>query len=1080
MKLLLLRALAASGLLLAGSQQPAPTAELTPGQPLERQIAGASADQFTLELPAGWFIHVRVDQLGADVALRLVDPTNLVMAERDRAWASADPEPVSVVTRVGGRHLLTVTAKDPAGSTGRYRIQLKDRRPATDGDRRREQAERRTEEGHRLQAPSTLDQAIPHYEAAREIWRELGETEWLARTLMQLGWAHRYRGSLDAALTVLSEVVTLWRSLGDESNEAVALNVIGMTHLQRGNARDALEVETRAVRLAERAGNMEAYAAALGNLAAVYWKLGDRKSEVRYLQQAIEANRKLGPRADLETLLHNRGVTLTDFGEYQEALVNLREALNLSRGKKNRRSEAAALNSIAQVYHYLGLPREALDYHQQALAIRRTDQDRAGIGQSLNNIGLVHRALAQRSEAQKVFEESLQLTREMKNRAGEATVLQNLGVLAYQQRDFDRSQVFLQDALRIADELGNLASQASISRHLGYLLAARDDYPGAEQFLRRGIDLSRQVRDPVTEVSALQELALVAARKGALTDARAHLETATSLIESRRRLLLGDAFRAAFLSTSAGVNADYIEILMRLHEQEPGQGHDGRALEAVEAFRARSLLDSLQEARVDVSRDLNATQVAKVRDLQLRIDMAAREESDLLAARRQDALGPLRATLSRLLTELNELRGQLQTENPRVAGLTGAQPLRLPEIQSQLLDAQSVVLEYSLGRDRSFLWVVTPTALHSFVLPPGDQIEALARTLHDQIATRNRRASGDTAAAWRLRVNRTDAAMRQTLAVLSKMLLEPAGALLGGKRLLIVASGALQYVPFAALPAPGRPDPLVIAHELVLLPSASTLSAIRRERVGRPPSRSAMAVVADPVFASDDIRLTARPVTSRPRESGSSGEDDAGASLRAASGSGPLTRLRYSRDEALAIMALTRPADRMVALDFSANRETVMNARLEGYRAIHLATHGFVNSDHPELSGLVLSMVDESGKPMDGFVRLHQIYNMNLPVDLVVLSACQTALGTEIKGEGLMSLTRGFMYAGASSVVASLWKVDDQATAELMKLFYRQLLGSPNRPAAYALRAAQIELRKQPRWHSPYYWAGFTLQGDWK
>jgi CHAT domain-containing protein len=169
----------------------------------------------------------------------------------------------------------------------------------------------------------------------------------------------------------------------------------------------------------------------------------------------------------------------------------------------------------------------------------------------------------------------------------------------------------------------------------------------------------------------------------------------------------------------------------------------------------------------------------------------------------------------------------------------------------------------------------------------------------------------------------------------------------------------------------------------------------------------------------------------------------------------------------------------MLALDFKASRATITSKELSQYRILHFATHGIVNLEHPELSGIILSLVDESGRPQDGYIRLHDIYNLNLPADLVVLSACQTGVGKQIRGEGLMTLTRGFMYAGAARVVASLWKVDDLATAELMGKFYKEMFTNGRQPAD-ALRAAQIELSRDKRWQSPYYWAGFILQGDWR
>jgi CHAT domain-containing protein len=265
-------------------------------------------------------------------------------------------------------------------------------------------------------------------------------------------------------------------------------------------------------------------------------------------------------------------------------------------------------------------------------------------------------------------------------------------------------------------------------------------------------------------------------------------------------------------------------------------------------------------------------------------------------------------------------------------------------------------------------------------------------------------------------------------------------------------------------------------HEIVHLPSASTLAVLRRELAGRQPAPKTVAVLADPVFSADDGRV-------RPAATGhemTAGDRTRSELTRALNDvRGEIARLLMTRDEAQAILSFTPPNMRLEALDFRASRATSSSWELSQFRIVHFATHGLLNSQHPNLSGLVLSLVNENGKPEDGFLQLHEIFNLRLPAELVVLSACQTGLGKEIKGEGLVGLTRGFMYAGAARVAASLWKVDDAATAELMKLFYQRMLRDGMRPAA-ALRAAQIEMRKRPKWNAPYYWGAFVLQGEWK
>jgi CHAT domain-containing protein len=327
------------------------------------------------------------------------------------------------------------------------------------------------------------------------------------------------------------------------------------------------------------------------------------------------------------------------------------------------------------------------------------------------------------------------------------------------------------------------------------------------------------------------------------------------------------------------------------------------------------------------------------------------------------------------------------------------------------------------------------------------------------------------------------------------MILGPVANRLGTKRLLVVADGALQFVPFAALPKPGGGGPVIAAHEVTHLPSAAALVLLRSETLHRPLPPSRVAVIADPVFDKDDARLAVR-VKKQPRslvskgltaatEERRSASSDEGRILRAARAAGltddefRFPRLVLTRHEANDIARLAGPGQVMKAIDFKASRATVMSPEIGNYRILHFATHGLLDAESPELSALVLSLVDEGGEIQNGFLRLHEIYDLNLRADLVVLSACQTGLGKEIKGEGIIGLTRGFMYAGARRVVASLWKVDDDATAELMKLFYEGMLKRGESPSA-ALRAAQLAVRKQPQWRSPFFWAAFTLQGEYR
>jgi CHAT domain-containing protein len=466
-----------------------------------------------------------------------------------------------------------------------------------------------------------------------------------------------------------------------------------------------------------------------------------------------------------------------------------------------------------------------------------------------------------------------------------------------------------------------------------------------------------------------------------------------------------------------------------------------------------------------------------------------------------DEIKAVEKEIGNLTVEYQETEAQLRTMSPAYAALTQPQPLSAKEIQQQLLDPDTVLLEYSLSEDRSLVFVVTTDSLQAFDLPKKAEIEGQARRAYQLLTERNRDVKDESGAQQEKHWARAEQSYHSAAAELSRMVLDPVAEQIRGKRLVIVADGALHYIPFAALPEPGvaESQPLAVNHEVVSLPSASVLALIRQERKDRKPAAKAVAVLADPVFDRQDPRVgggssarsmpvaMARGVRSKtPLDDLLSVPTSAGMLTRSAADLGlqrggqlMLPRLRFTRQEASAIYEATPFGQGMKAVDFQASRATAISPELANYRIVHFATHGLLNSQHPELSGLVFSLVDKNGKPQEGFLTLQDIYNLNLPTELVVLSACETGLGKEISGEGLIGLTRGFMYAGASRVVASLWKVSDVATAELMAEFYRSMEKDGLAPAA-ALRAAQVTMWKQKRWKAPYYWAAFQIQGEWR
>ncbi|HTC94710.1 MAG TPA: CHAT domain-containing protein [Terriglobales bacterium] len=633
----------------------------------------------------------------------------------------------------------------------------------------------------------------------------------------------------------------------------------------------------------------------------------------------------------------------------------------------------------------------------------------------------------------------------------------------------------------------------------------------------RGQESRTWVLDPAVHgsgIQARQNVTSSAAPKHAQDRAAAIYQKALNAFEAQPpRMARSEEFRSGILDKYAAYYQDYIDLFV-------GHGDAEHAFQALERLRARTLLETLAAAGVDISRGVAPELVSRKRALQKSLSIKANRRLHLLGdAQKQDLLAALNRQIDQLLAQSRDVEKQIRESSPSYAALTEPEPLTARQVQEDLLDSDTLLLEYFLGKEHSFVFAMTPESLHVYQLPPRAQIESSCRQLYELLRASTAEPRIESADHSTIETRNRD--VWNAAASLSQMVLGPAALELQGKRLLIVSDGALQYIPFAALPAPGPlPEgsenptslPLVVEHEMVKLPSASVLAVLRQEQAGRTPAARTVAILADPVFDKNDDRVRAKinvRRSSQPSRTASLSvtEPSGGNRPEIVAGVGGhawhlqlahsqqdveswdteskttrelyFSRVVYTRREAMAILAVTPAGEGTAALDFDASRATALDPRLAQFRFVHFATHGMLDSERPELSGLVLSLVDERGNQQNGFLNLQDIYNLKLPADMVVLSACETGLGKEIKGEGLIGLTRGFMFAGAGRVVSSLWKVNDQATAELMQRFYRAIEQEGLRPAA-ALRKAQIEMWKQNAWSHPYFWAAFELQGEWK
>jgi CHAT domain-containing protein/tetratricopeptide (TPR) repeat protein len=1029
------------------------------------ELAGGGRRSYVVRVHVGQLTRVVVDQRGIDVSWTLRAPTGEPVAAVE-AGGSCGAASLLAGGEVAGDYQLELRAAEADAAAGRYEITLEDARPAAPSDDQRLAAQKACSEGveqRRENTASSRRRAVARLETGLALWREVGDTAQQMVALFELGAVSAELGENAQAGVFFERALPLVAGLADRRWESVLLKGIGEAAALTGGALKAIDSLRKAQALMGAAGDRRGELETLIDLGFAQDLLGRKDLALEYDEQALALSRAIGDRSNEGTVLNNIGSIRDTLGERQQAIAAYKLALPL----RDAAGRAETQNNIGVLYASLGDAGSALDYLERALKAVRALGHRDEEARMLHNVGATHADLKQTAQALEAYGQALALFRQLGDSRGESGVLDRLGLLYHTTGDQLRAFEHLEKALAIRKAHGDRANVAitlhglaqvhRVLGHAGRALALEDE----------ALALSREVGLREVEASILHERALLQGAAGDLAGARESIEATIILVEELRSRAPTPDLRTSFLAAVHSYYECDVDVLMRLHGERPKEGWNARALEASEQGRGRSLLDLLAEADVDLRQGVDVALLARERSLRQRLGAAAERQLQGLAGQRGDGAAALAREIQTLATESEDVRAEIQQTSPRYAELMQPRPLGVAEIQAELLDDDTMLLEYALGEERSYVWAVTPAAISSHELPPRREIEAAALRLYQQLTERGG-GSG------------SGLAYRGAAANLSRMILAPVADALGTKRLLIVPDGALHYVPFAALPSPVSRTgvaqaPLAVHHELVHAASASALGPLRRQAAGRPvPAKTAL-VLADPVFDDLDNRVRRQSRTAPPPVAEQQRALN-GAGLRGPGGR--IARLPYTRQEAATLSNLA-PGQVSLALDFQASRDRFLSADVASHRIVHIATHGVLNDEHPELSGLVLSLVDKAGRPLDGFLSLSEIYNLRLPVDLVVLSACQTALGKPVRGEGLVGLTRGFFYAGATRILASLWRVDEVATARLMQLFYDGLLRKGLPPTA-ALRAAQIGLARETRFQHPYYWAGFVLQGDWR
>jgi CHAT domain-containing protein/tetratricopeptide (TPR) repeat protein len=1007
------------------AQQPTEKPALTYNVPVISRLSKGEIHRYPLRLTAGQYTQVEATAKSGDITIELTKPDGKKLIKL-RAVNGNLGKSVAAVAEETASYYLNIAARYPDKENVAYEVQMAELHDATSADRARCQGEYIFAEGEEIYDQRTKEgylAAIEKYQASLPYFREAQDLYGEALAVEATGEAWYYLSEYQQAISAFEQTVPLLHKAEQTTKtlslEAKTVNNLGAIYDAQYNKQKAMLNVLQAAALYRQLNNPRAEAVCLGNLGAIYTQTGQPEEALKWCDQALSILKELGDKRNEAIILNIRGAAKSFQELYQQAIKEQEASLEIWRELGDTGKQGWTLTNLAANYIEMGQPQVALELLNEGLPLIKKSGNRRDEGHTLHRLGDAWRLLGQPDKALEYYQQAQALRQVLNERIQEA---------------YTTSKIAQTELLR-----------------------------------------------------------------GNYSEALFQSNRALEIVEQVRQGYASPVLGASYSSSTHHYYAEHIALLLQLHQKHPVAGYDIQAFQASERAHARALLSSLTDLGSTLRAAVPTELIERETALQKNIDHKVRERDKaarvLAPSTPNVKLQGLENELRQLLTESDQLQGQIRASNPRYAALLQPQPLNPTQVQQQVLTDDSVLLEYFVAQNRIYLFALTranKNALQVVEIPDKARIEKAAAFF--------KRRKFESAKELQFRFSYQNPEFIETVQLLSEKLLAPVKSLLVRRKIKIVSDGALQHIPFAALPDPNKSTgeatlpkrntgnravsiaPLIINHEINVLPSASTVAWLRKTTANRPPTSGVVAVIADPVFSAGDERVKG---TQSPQEKSSviaqrfRNAPDLEQALRDAGGEAELSdliRLPASRAEAQAIARIA-PSKSLIALDFEASRETVMGEVLSNYRYLHFATHAYVDDVYPGLSWLALSQVDRKGQEQSGYLRLNDIYQLRLNADLVVLGACRTGLGKQLRGEGIIGLTRGFMYAGVPQVMVSLWDVPDRETVQLMTAFYQHVL-KMKLPPGESLRKAQVKMWKNGQTRTPFFWAAFTLQGD--
>jgi len=914
-----------------------------------------------------------------------------------------------------------------------------------------------------LRAQDTQDKgaALKAYDQAIENWREVGNKPELARALTwKADFIINNQGDAVLASPVIEQASGLVPLL-EEIEAAHFWQVVAFVNVVQGNYKTVQDAYSASLPLYEKAGDTSHQAKVLDNVARVELMEGHADKALSEEKRAAELAATAGDTRRQAFVQEELGAIYSTVGDSQSAYRAYGQALTqLKLLPPEPRMQAAIWVDLSDLYTTLGDLDRVKDALDQAAGIWKSIDYPIGMVDTLNNYGDLYVEKGQPKIAREYFALGFEVSEKIHYERGSIALMSGIGDSYLYERDTVHAEDILGRALARAQKANQVDSETQIQCQLGDLASLKHDSKKAEQYYELCRKASVTTQDTYTEIRAEGGLARSAFESGALDDAQSHCELALGGIEATRGLLRNQDLRTSFFASQHAYYDLDIQILERLDQAHPNEGYSWQAFLIAERGRARTLLDQVATANSDRA-GASPALLAQYEDVQRRLrrfETSASRQREPQGNRTSNAM---RATIARLTVSEHQLHQEILAADKTDGAIALSPALTLQSLENALPDRRATFIEYWAGETASYAWSITRTGIRGFRLPSSLQLDrqcsAFRKALLATASRDPRLAAEQRAAIQPAQENR----LRKLGVQLSQTLL-PHGMLLPStSTVFIVGDGAIESTPFAALPdvssAPASKTPF---RDITFLnePSAAIFSLLEANIAGQHPMRLAIFTVGQ---SSDDHQDEEMPITLHRARSNRLQEFSA---------------LPFAGDEAAMIrVTMGKNATRLFP-GASLSSATLERFDWNEFSIGHFAMHAVLNERYADLTGLALGKKQPS-VPSE-MLWYGDISHLRTKLDLVVLSACDTALGERVPGEGLRGLTQAFFASGSQRVLGTVWEVDDQATNEWMRHFY-QTLKQTHSPVK-ALHRTQEIMAADPQWSSPYYWAGFVLAGDWR